>query len=125
MSAETAEKDVCEGPLSGGLIIGYNKEGCLERRKWVREMTNRDILTNELEATTRSLQHRASDLHRHSSKLQLMVNGPSEEREKQYQVSLWTGGEVARCVAEIASLLSRQQTLQDTLRLLTTTQKDA
>ncbi len=39
--------------------------------------------------------------------------------------TVWTEGAAARCVTEIASLLSRQQTLQEALHLLNKAQEEA
>jgi hypothetical protein len=74
-------------------------------------------LTNELEATTYGLQRQVADLQKNITKLQHMVNG-SDETWNQYQFSIWTQGEAAQRVTEIASLLSRQRTLQEALHLL-------
>jgi hypothetical protein len=72
----------------------------------------RQFLTNELAATTGQLQQRVQHLQQDLSKLQQMVN---ESNENPYQFHVWTQGGAAQRVTEIASLLSRQQTLQELL----------
>lgn len=67
-------------------------------------------LSNELEATTRALQHRMADLQQNLTKLQ-------QSPDDQYQFTTWTQGATASCVAEIASLLARRRTLQETISL--------
>ncbi len=85
--------------------------------------TARKALTNELEATTRSLQQQIAKLRHNLTNLEQMVNS-SEQRWDQYQFNVWTEGAAARCVTEIASLLSRQQTLQEALHLLNKAQQE-
>ena len=75
----------------------------------------RRFLTNELTATTGQLQQRVQHLQQDLSKLQQMVNGSNENP---YQFHVWTQGGAAQRVADIASLLSRQHTLQELLSRL-------
>mgnify|MGYP003623108525 CR=1 FL=1 len=72
-------------------------------------------LMSEYEATTLGLQ-------RQIVSLQQMIHG-SDEMWSQYHLGVWTQGEAARQVAEIASSLSRQQALQEAIRLLNETQE--
>jgi hypothetical protein len=80
--------------------------------------TTRKALTTELEATTQSLQHQVADLQKNLTKLQQMTSNSSDEAFNPYQYAVWTQGAAARTVAEIGSLLSRQQTLKEALHLL-------
>jgi hypothetical protein len=80
-------------------------------------------LIHEVEATTRGLQQQVSHLQQDLDKLAKMVNGSSDEAFDAYQYAVWTQGNAARAVTEIASLLSRQQALQEALHLLNRSQE--
>lgn len=84
--------------------------------------TTRKKLMSEYEATTLGLQRQIASLQQNLTKLQQMIHG-SDEMWSQYQLGVWTQGEAARQVAEIASSLSRQQALQEAIRLLNETQE--
>ena len=82
----------------------------------------RKKLMSEYEATTLGLQHQVASLQQNLTKLQQMATG-SDGAWSQYQFGVWTQGEAARQVTEIASSLSRQQALQEAIRLLNETQE--
>jgi len=108
-------------------LESYDAGALIEQRESEQpEMTEstRKALTNELEATTRSLQQQIAKLQQNLTNLEQMVNS-SDERWDPHQFSVWTEGAAARCVTEIASLLARQQTLQEALHLLNKAQEEA
>jgi len=107
-------------------LESYDAGALIDQRESERQEmteTTRKALTNELEATTRSLQQQIANLRQNLTSLEQMVNS-SEESWDQYQFSVWTEGAAARCVTEIASLLARQQTLQEALHLLNKAQEE-
>ena len=70
-----------------------------------------------MEATTRGRKPQMSKLSQNLNKLKEMVNS-ADATQDQYQFEVWTQGAAAHCVAEIASLLSRQHALQEAIHLV-------